>query len=147
MAIRSCPAPVPTEASHRCRTRRRRGREPGGDRVVAGRHRAQSRHLTCTRPARRDIVPIALTIATKKDITPGKIVYPQSETLFFAPLSETVLVYQKPFRLTRPVTLRQIGQAGHDRIMHRVRWTTRPATTRSVLLPRRFPSVGQVRVK
>jgi DsbC/DsbD-like thiol-disulfide interchange protein len=63
-------------------------------------------------PGSKGYVPIALTIATKKDITPGKIVYPQSETLFFAPLSETVLVYQKPFRLTRPVTLAKSVKPG-----------------------------------
>ena len=63
-------------------------------------------------PGSKGYVPIALTIATKKDITPGKIVYPQSETLFFAPLSETVLVYQKPFRLTRPVTLAKSVKTG-----------------------------------
>ena len=31
--------------------------------------------------------------------------YPASETYYFAPLSETVSVYQKPFRLTRDVTV------------------------------------------
>jgi DsbC/DsbD-like thiol-disulfide interchange protein len=63
-------------------------------------------------PGSKGYVPIALTVGSNKEITPGKIVYPQSETLFFAPLSETVLVYQKPFRLTRPVTLAKSVKSG-----------------------------------
>lgn len=56
-------------------------------------------------PGAKGYLPIALTIPSKKEFRVDKTVYPQSETLFFAPSSETVVVYQKPFRLARPVTL------------------------------------------
>jgi hypothetical protein len=56
-------------------------------------------------PGAKGYLPIALTIPSKKEFRVDKTVYPQSETLFFAPLSETVLVYQKPFRLARPIML------------------------------------------
>ena len=46
-----------------------------------------------------------MNVGAQKATTIGKTIYPKSELLFFAPLKETVPVYQKPFRLTRELSV------------------------------------------
>jgi hypothetical protein len=48
-------------------------------------------------------------------LQPRPIRYPASETYFFAPLKETVPVYQRPFRLVRDVML-DVSQAGQEKL-------------------------------
>ena len=56
-------------------------------------------------PGAKGYLPIAFTLGPQKGATLAKTVYPKSEMLLFAPLNERVPVYQKPFRLTREVTI------------------------------------------
>ena len=63
-------------------------------------------------PGAKNYVPIALTVGPQTDATVGKTIYPKSELLFFAPLEETVPVYQKPFRLTRELVLSRSVKPG-----------------------------------
>ena len=63
-------------------------------------------------PGAKDYVPIAMTVGPQTHATVGKTIYPRSELLFFAPLKETVPVYQKPFRLTRELVLLRTVKPG-----------------------------------
>jgi hypothetical protein len=57
-------------------------------------------------PGNKDYTPIGLAIDTQPGLTVAPAAkYPKAEAYFFAPLKETVHVYQAPFRLTRNVTL------------------------------------------
>ncbi len=56
-------------------------------------------------PGAADYQPIALRIDPQPDLIVHPLQYPKSELLFFAPLKETVPVYEKPFRLVQDVTL------------------------------------------
>src|SRR2546428_6569657 len=56
-------------------------------------------------PGAKDYLPVKVTLKAQPDVKAGKITYPKSEMMFFAPLNETVPVYQKPFRLAQDVTL------------------------------------------
>ena len=56
-------------------------------------------------PGAASYVPIAVKLDSHVSVRAGKLTYPQSEILFFAPLGERVPVYQKPFRLTQGVTI------------------------------------------
>lgn len=49
--------------------------------------------------------PITLAIDPQPDLIVHPLEYPKPEMLFFAPLAETVPVYQKPFRLVQDVTV------------------------------------------
>jgi hypothetical protein len=57
-------------------------------------------------PGQTGYIPIALTLAPTPDV---RIVhpmgYPAAGTYYFAPLKETVKVYEKPFRMVQDVTL------------------------------------------
>jgi hypothetical protein len=55
---------------------------------------------------------VKVTFKPQADVRVGKTVYPKSETMFFAPLNETVPVYQKAFRLAQDVTLGKSLKAG-----------------------------------
>src|SRR5882672_5703430 len=63
-------------------------------------------------PGAKDYLPVKVTLKPQADLKAGKITYPKSEMMFFAPLNETVPVYQKPFRLAQDVTLGKSLKAG-----------------------------------
>ena len=63
-------------------------------------------------PGAKDYLPVKVTLKAQPDVKAGKITYPKSEMMFFAPLNETVPVYQKPFRLAQDVTLGKSLKAG-----------------------------------
>jgi thiol:disulfide interchange protein DsbD len=56
-------------------------------------------------PGAKDYVPVTLSLSGPKNVRAGTVVYPPSEIYFFEVLNERVPVYQKPFRLTQPVTM------------------------------------------
>ena len=57
-------------------------------------------------PGQQGYIPIALTIETTPDVrVVHPMTYPTPGTYYFAPLKETVKVYEKPFRLLQDVTL------------------------------------------
>jgi DsbC/DsbD-like thiol-disulfide interchange protein len=57
-------------------------------------------------PGQQSYIPIALTLDETTDVkTMHPMVYPEPGTYYFAPLKETVRVYDKPFRLRQDVTL------------------------------------------
>jgi DsbC/DsbD-like thiol-disulfide interchange protein len=56
-------------------------------------------------PGAKGYTPIALTIRPSSGVVVGETQYPKSEVFFFEPLAERVAVYQKPFRLTRTLTI------------------------------------------
>jgi hypothetical protein len=101
---------------------------------------ARSQHLTVTASASDEQVAPGARITLAFDVTPARnihvyapgdhtyqviavhidpqpallahnAIYPPSETYYFAPLNETVAVYQKPFRLTRDVTIAATREA------------------------------------
>jgi DsbC/DsbD-like thiol-disulfide interchange protein len=63
-------------------------------------------------PGAKDYLPVKVTLKPQADLKVGKITYPKSEMVFFAPLNETVPVYQKAFRLEQEVTLAKSVKAG-----------------------------------
>jgi DsbC/DsbD-like thiol-disulfide interchange protein len=64
-------------------------------------------------PGAKDYLPVKVTLKTQSDVKPaGKLVYPKSENLFFAPLNETVPVFQKAFRLSQDVTVAKTAKPG-----------------------------------
>jgi DsbC/DsbD-like thiol-disulfide interchange protein len=63
-------------------------------------------------PGAKDYIAVKVTLKPQADLKAGKITYPKSEMLFFAPLNETVPVYQKAFRLEQEVTLAKSVKAG-----------------------------------
>jgi len=63
-------------------------------------------------PGAKDYIPVKVTLKPQADLKAGKMTYPKSEMVFFAPLNETVPVYQKAFRLEQEVTLAKSVKAG-----------------------------------
>lgn len=63
-------------------------------------------------PGAKDYIPVKLTVQPKPELKAGKLTYPKSENVFFAPLNETVPVFQKPFRLTQDVTVAKTAKPG-----------------------------------
>ena len=49
--------------------------------------------------------PIAFTVQPQRGLVIRSATYPPSETYFYAPLKETVAVYQKPFRVVQELAL------------------------------------------
>ena len=56
-------------------------------------------------PEQKDVISVAFLLEPNESIRAGAVRYPRSEKYFFEPLNETQLVYSKPFRLARNVTL------------------------------------------
>jgi DsbC/DsbD-like thiol-disulfide interchange protein len=54
-------------------------------------------------PGAKNYRPVAFTLEPAKGVTAGKTVYPASELLIFA--GELVPVFQRPFRLSREITV------------------------------------------
>jgi hypothetical protein len=48
---------------------------------------------------------VTVKLDTQPGFKAGKLEYPPSETYFFAPLNETVPVYEKPFTLKQAITI------------------------------------------
>jgi len=63
-------------------------------------------------PGAKDYLPVKVTLKPQSELKAGKITYPKSDMMFFAPLNETVPVYQKAFRLEQEVTLAKTVKAG-----------------------------------
>jgi len=63
-------------------------------------------------PGAKDYLPVKVTLKPQADAKAGKTAYPKSEMLYFAPLNETVPVYQKAFRLSQDVTLAKSVKPG-----------------------------------
>jgi Disulphide bond corrector protein DsbC len=61
-------------------------------------------------PGSKDYIAVAVKLAPQLEVKPGKLEYPKSEMMSFA--DERVPVFQKPFRLTQPVTLDKSVKAG-----------------------------------
>jgi DsbC/DsbD-like thiol-disulfide interchange protein len=61
-------------------------------------------------PGAKDYLPVALTIGMQTSVAVGRTIYPRSELLSFG--DQRVPVYQKPFRLTRAITVRRSAKAG-----------------------------------
>ena len=56
-------------------------------------------------PAQQGYIPIALTVDASQDYRAAPPRFPPPGTYFFAPLKETVKVYDAPFRITQQITL------------------------------------------
>lgn len=56
-------------------------------------------------PGQQDVIPVRLTLRDIEGLRAAATRFPEAETFYFAPLDETQLVYSRPFRLTRPITL------------------------------------------
>ena len=52
-----------------------------------------------------DYKPIAFTVRAQPGLIVGPVSYPPTEKYFYAPLKETIDVYQKPFRVTQELGL------------------------------------------
>ena len=63
-------------------------------------------------PGAKDYQAVKLTLKPQPEIKAGKLTYPKSESMYFAPLKETVPVFQKSFRLTQDVTLTSSARRG-----------------------------------
>jgi hypothetical protein len=63
-------------------------------------------------PGAKDYLPVKLTLKSQPDVKVGKLTYPKAEMMFFAPLNETVPVFDKTFRLTQDLTLAKSLKAG-----------------------------------
>jgi thioredoxin:protein disulfide reductase len=63
-------------------------------------------------PGAKDYLPVKLTLKEQPDVKVGKLTYPKAEMVFFAPLNETVPVFDKAFRLTQDLTLAKSVKAG-----------------------------------
>lgn len=56
-------------------------------------------------PEQKDYIPVALKLNASADVRLHAPRFPPSGTYFFAPLNETVKVYDKPFRVTQDLTV------------------------------------------
>jgi DsbC/DsbD-like thiol-disulfide interchange protein len=63
-------------------------------------------------PGAKDYLPVKVTLKPQAEVKAGKASYPKSEMMFFAPLNETVPVYQKLFRIATDATLAKTVKAG-----------------------------------
>jgi hypothetical protein len=70
-----------------------------------------ARRMHVYAPGEHSYQVIALTVDPQAVIAAHATTYPPSEPYHFAPLNETVPVYQKPFRLTRDVTVASTREA------------------------------------
>ena len=52
-----------------------------------------------------DYKPIAFAIRPQPGLVVGRVIYPIAEKYFYAPLKQTIDVYQKPFQVTQELTL------------------------------------------
>ena len=82
-----------------------------GSRITLAFDVAPARNIHVYAPGDHTYQVIAVHIDPQPALLPHDTKYPQSETYHFAPLNETVAVYQKPFRITRDVTIAATREA------------------------------------
>jgi DsbC/DsbD-like thiol-disulfide interchange protein len=63
-------------------------------------------------PEERAYQAVSLTLAPAAGLIIGKPLFPKGERFFFAPLSETQMVFSKPFRIEIPVTVNRSSKPG-----------------------------------
>lgn len=56
-------------------------------------------------PGQKNVIPVSLTLRDVEGLRAASTQFPTAEKFYFAPLDETQLVYSRPFRLTRTITL------------------------------------------
>jgi hypothetical protein len=82
-----------------------------GSRITLAFDVTPARNIHVYAPGDHTYQVIAVHIDPQPALLPHNATYPPSETYYFAPLNETVAVYQKPFRLTRDVTIAATREA------------------------------------
>ena len=82
-----------------------------GSRITLAFDIAPARNIHVYAPGDHSYQVIAAHIDPQPVLLAHNATYPPSETYYFAPLNETVAVYQKPFRLTRDVTIAATREA------------------------------------
>ena len=81
------------------------------ERVIAGERFTVTLDLTPApgmhvyAPTVVDYKPIAFAIRPQAGLVVGHVTYPPAEKYFYAPLKQTIDVYQKPFRVIQELTL------------------------------------------
>lgn len=63
-------------------------------------------------PEQTTYIPVSLQLSPQRDVTARPAIFPKGESLFFAPTSETQIVYSQPFRIELPVTVARGRAAG-----------------------------------
>ena len=63
-------------------------------------------------PEQKAYLPVTLTLERSPDVTARLAIFPKGESVFFAPTSETQIVYTQPFRIELPVTVTRGRAAG-----------------------------------
>ena len=63
-------------------------------------------------PEQKAYLPVSLTLERSPDVTARPAIFPKGESVFFAPTSETQIVYTRPFRIEVPVTVARGRAAG-----------------------------------
>ena len=63
-------------------------------------------------PGAKDYLPIALEITPVAGVTPGKLIYPKAQDLYFEPLKEHIPVFSLPFRLVQDVAIGRTVKSG-----------------------------------
>ena len=61
-------------------------------------------------PGNNDYIPITVKLAPQSEVKAGKVTYPKADIATIA--DEKVAVFQKPFRLTQPITLDKAAKPG-----------------------------------
>jgi DsbC/DsbD-like thiol-disulfide interchange protein len=56
-------------------------------------------------PDQKTYIPVSLRLAASRDVAARAPIFPKGEPFYFAPLSETQIVYSRPFRIELPVTV------------------------------------------
>jgi len=56
-------------------------------------------------PGQPGYIPVAVTLAESEEFKAGAVTFPEPGTYYFAPLDETVKVYDAPFRVSQEITL------------------------------------------
>jgi DsbC/DsbD-like thiol-disulfide interchange protein len=63
-------------------------------------------------PEQKAYLPVSLRLDRSPGVTARSPIFPKGESFFFAPTSETQIVYNQPFRIELPVTVARGQRAG-----------------------------------
>jgi DsbC/DsbD-like thiol-disulfide interchange protein len=63
-------------------------------------------------PDQKTYIPVSLRLTAGRDVAARAPIFPKGEPFYFAPLSETQIVYSRPFRIELPVTIARGRAAG-----------------------------------
>ena len=63
-------------------------------------------------PGNNDYIPITVKLAPQSEVKAGTVTYPKADIATIA--DEKVAVFQKPFRLTQPITLDKAAKPGSN---------------------------------